>query len=89
MVRVQAIAGFVAGRTAGKVFGPAAASRAGLAVVMTIGMVGVGATQSWLGLAGLTASRVRDGRFPRKTAATLITKEGGAVVRKEGFVRVS
>lgn len=54
----QAIAGFLAGRTAGKVFGPAAASRVGLAVVMAVGMVGVGATQSWLGLSGLTGAGV-------------------------------
>lgn len=52
------MAGFLAGRTAGKVFGPAAASRAGLGVVMAVGLIGVGATQSWLGLAGLTGVRV-------------------------------
>lgn len=54
----QAFAGFLAGRTAGKVFGPAAASRLGLGVVMAVGMIGAGATQTWLGLAGSTGAGV-------------------------------
>lgn len=56
--RAQAIAGFLAGRTAGRVLGPAVASRVGLAAIMGVGMFGVGVTQSWVGLAGLTGATV-------------------------------
>lgn len=61
-------------------FGPAVASRAGLAVVMAVGMVGVGATQSWLGLAGLTGAQV-------SLPATLNGREEAVVWSVEaGFV---
>ncbi|CAM9553888.1 unnamed protein product [Ectocarpus fasciculatus] len=53
----QAFAGFLAGRTAGRVFGPAAASRVSLGVVVAVGVIGVVITQAWLGLAGLTETR--------------------------------
>ncbi|CAB1118429.1 unnamed protein product [Ectocarpus sp. CCAP 1310/34] len=53
----QAFAGFLAGRTAGRVLGPAAASRASLGVVVAVGVIGVAITQAWLGLAGVTETR--------------------------------
>lgn len=54
----QAFAGFLAGRTAGKVFGPAFASRLSLKAIVAAGLVGAAATQACLGLAGLTGSKV-------------------------------
>ncbi|CAN0058308.1 unnamed protein product, partial [Ectocarpus sp. 13 AM-2016] len=53
----QAFAGFLAGRTAGRVLGPAAASRFSLGVVVAVGVIGVAITQAWLGLAGVTKTR--------------------------------
>ncbi|CAN0439015.1 unnamed protein product, partial [Ectocarpus sp. 8 AP-2014] len=53
----QAFAGFLAGRTAGRVLGPAAASRVSLGVVVAVGVIGVAITQAWLGLAGVTETR--------------------------------
>ena len=54
----QAFAGFLAGRTAGKVVGPAIASRYGTAPLVAGCIAGVAATQLWLGLAVSAAERV-------------------------------
>ncbi|CAM9822972.1 unnamed protein product, partial [Ectocarpus sp. 12 AP-2014] len=65
----QAFAGFLAGRTAGRVLGPAAASRVSLGVVVAVGVIGVAITQAWLGLAGVTET----GFFWARTLGGILT----------------
>ncbi|CAM9141606.1 unnamed protein product, partial [Scytosiphon promiscuus] len=55
----QAFAGFIVGRTTGRVLGPVAASRVGLAALVGAGVGGAVFSQAWLGLglAGLTGAQ--------------------------------